>query len=124
MKGRVPVVLLGLVLFGLGNLSGVGLSRWYGARQLQQLFAPDNLARHRIVKMVLSRRLALNAEQESALETILTEQDRRYILARSECEPAIAALRADLAKAFSPHLTPEQNQTFHVLIESAETFKP
>jgi hypothetical protein len=124
MSAKARIALFGIALFVLGNVSGGGLMRWYGAAQMATVFAPDGLARHRIVQLVLTRRLELTTAQQSTLESILARQDNQYAVARSPCEPAVAQLRADLARELGAYLTAEQNEKLRSILASAETFKP
>jgi hypothetical protein len=117
---RARAWILGAILFGVGNLSGAGLTRWYGAVQLQQIFAPDGFARHRVLKLVLTKRLKLDARQQAELETILGKQDGAWTAAQQPCEAKLGELRADLVRDLSVHIDAAQQAKLKEIAKAAE----
>jgi Spy/CpxP family protein refolding chaperone len=110
MSGKIKVVLLMGVMFGLGTISG---SAWQSYRN-HHFFPPRMAYAERRVKRMTSQ-LHLSSSQEQTLREIFQKAHERATQVNEEVSWDLADIHRDSVQAIRALLTPEQRVEFEKL---------
>ncbi len=96
------------VVFLCGLLVGIVATKAYDDYQQQQKWETGLAGLKPRLMKHLTRELRLNAEQQRAIEPILTQAERELLRLRIAQQPQVDATIAKTTEALRPQLTPQQ----------------
>ncbi len=113
VKLKVQAAVVVVVVFLLGIVTGVGVTRYYAARALAEIAeGPPELAQGRMISHVMARKLRLSHEQRKTVREIFDRHAKDFVEIRTKNEPDVARVREQIRKEVMTVLDESQGAEF------------
>jgi hypothetical protein len=113
-RRRWVTVLAAVLIFAAGLASGVGLTVMVAVHRLQYAIHHPEQAPSRVAH-VIKRRLGLNAEQETKIESIVAKRQAELLAIRQRFHPQIAEQLDELHQEIGELLTAPQRERWSTM---------
>lgn len=118
---RMKAIVVIVLVFLLGGVTGGALTRWVVARKLSELLESDPVTvRQRVILFALDRKLDLSDGQRARASRILASQRPEFAAVARKLDAELRPLRARTATRIRAVLEQGQRRQFDRLMEGLE----